>query len=127
MIGSFGSVTFQVSSSAVESFQNMKLTLTASYTQHKVHGKKAVPEFTGFDSDKITFDITLSAFLGINPLKELQTLRNMLTSKKAYSLALGSDVFGKWVIQSLSHDFQHVYLDGKLMQCKVSLTLLGME
>ena len=115
-IGSFGSVTFQVSSSAVESFQNMKLTLTASYTQHKVHGKKAVPEFTGFDSDKITFDITLSAFLGINPLKELQTLRNMLTSKKAYSLALGSDVFGKWVIQSLSHDFQHVYLDGKLMQ-----------
>lgn len=125
--GSFGTVNFQVSSAVVENFKSLKWTSTASYSQHKVHGKKAVPEFTGFDADKMTFEMTLSAFLGVNPKTEMEKLQKMMTDKKAYSMALGTDLFGKWVVQSISREFQHVYADGKLLQCKVNITLLGME
>ena len=127
MIGSFGKVTFQASSSVVETFKSMKRTATASYSQHKVHGKRAVIEFTGFDAEKLTFEMTLSAFLGVNPKTEVDKLRKMLTDKKAYSLALGTDIYGKWVLQSMTDEIQYVYGDGKMLQCKVSVTLLGME
>ena len=127
MIGSFGKVTFQASSSVVETFKSMKRTATASYSQHKVHGSRAVLEFTGFDAEKLTFEMTFSAFLGVNPKTEVDKLRKMLTDKKAYSLALGTDIYGKWVLQSMTDEIQYVYGDGKVLQCKVNVTLLGME
>ena len=127
MIGSFGQVTFEASSSVVEVFKSMKRTATASYSQHKVHGRRAVLEFTGFDAEKMTFEMTISAFLGVNPKTEVEKLRKMLTDKKAYSLVLGTDIYGKWVLQSMSDEIQYMHGDGKVLQSKVNVTLLGME
>jgi len=127
MIGSFGQVTFQASAAVVETFKSMKRTTTANYSQHKVHGKRAVLEFTSFDAEKMTFEMTISAFLGVNPKTEVEKLRKMLTDKKAYSLALGTDIYGKWVLQSMSDEIQYMHGDGKVLQSKVNVTLLGME
>lgn len=127
IIGTYGDVSFQASSSVTETFNNMKWTSSASYQQHKVHGMRAVSEFTGLDADKITFDMILSAFLGVNPLEEMKKLQSMLESRTGYTLALGTDLYGKWLLTNLSRDIQYVYKDGKVMQAKVSVTLVGME
>ncbi len=126
-IGSFGDVTFSVSSDVVEIFQNMKMTQSASYTEHKVHGAQSVIEFTGFDSAQLTFDMTLSAFFGVNPKTEITKLRDMQLSKKGYPLALGTDLYGtRWVIKSIGKTYERFWKDGSLVSAKVQVTLMEM-
>ena len=128
IIGSLGDVSFSVSDSAIKTFRNMRISETANYSQHKAHGRDAVPEFTGFDCPQVTFEMTLSAFFGVNPKKEYEKLREMLRSGEGYALALGNDVYGDlWVITSLSRAFEYLYKDGTPVSFKVSVTLLGME
>ena len=127
-IASLGDVTFSVSDKVVETFKSLKYTESASYSQHKPHGAMAVPEFTGFDAPQITFNITLSAFFGINPRKEYDKLREMMMSKKGYALAIGTELFGDlWLITNLSRALEYMYKDGTPTQYSVSVTLLGME
>lgn len=126
-VGSFGDVVFSVSSDTMETFQNMKMTQSASYSEHKVHGTQSVIEFTGFDSAQLTFEMNLSAFLGINPKTEMTKLRDMQLSRKGYPLALGTDLYGtKWVLKSMSNTYERFYKDGTLISAKVQVTLLEM-
>ena len=127
ILGSFGSVIFQVSAGAVETFNKLQLTQSVSYQGHKVHGGRTVQEFTGHDAAKLSMEITLSAFFGIDPKKELDKLEKLKNSKETCTLVLGTDICGKWYLQSVSQDYQHVYLDGRLMQCKVSLSMIEGE
>lgn len=122
-IGSYGSIVFQVSSSVAETFKDLQYTTEAKYSEHAVHGQKAVREFTGFGSDQISFNMTLSAFNGINPKKELDKLKEMMKSKKAYSLVLGTDLYGSWTIEAISESIQYTWQDGTLLQCEVGVTL----
>lgn len=126
IIGSFGMVSFQASSSLTETINNLKWTSSASYHQHKVHGQMVVPEFTGLDADKIVFDMTLSAYLGINPSREMQKLKMMLESRTYYPLILGTDYYGRWLLTNLSRDVQYIHKNGELLQAKVNVTLVGM-
>ena len=127
-IGSFGDVTFTVSADVLESFKNLKMTESANYSQHKPHGGMAIPEFTGFNAPQITFEMTLSAFWGVNPKKEYEKLREMMLSKKGYALALGTDLYGDlWLVTNLSRAFEYLYKDGTPVSFKVNVTLLGME
>lgn len=128
IVGSFGNVSFEVSNDTIKTFQSMKLDRAASYAQHKVHGMKAVPEFTGFDCAQITFEVTLSIFFGIPPRTELQKLEDMLKSRKGYPLALGTDLYGgKWLLTKIGSSFKHFWKDGTLMTVSTTLTLLEME
>ena len=125
IVGSYGDVSFQVSSSQVETFKNLKWTSAATYQLHKVHGNKAIPEFTGYDGDKITLEIELSAFLGVNPKSEMDKLVEIMESKTAHPFVLGTDVYGaKWLLTNVSRDFDRVYRDGALLSAKVQITLI---
>lgn len=124
-IGSYGGVVFQVTDKVAETFSNMQYSTSASYAEHAVHGGDAVREFTGFPSDKISFSITLSAFHGVNPDKELNKLMKMLKSKKSYSLVIGQYIYGDWTLEALSNNIQYTYKDGTCVQCETGLTLYG--
>lgn len=117
-------IVFKVSSKTVETFQNMKVTKQASYTTHKVHGHKAVPEMTGVDADTITFDMILSAFLNVNPQKELEKLKKFLTKGTVCTLVLGDKPFGDYVVKSMPYTVDYVLNDGKIAQAKVSVSLI---
>ena len=124
VIGTLGTVTFQASSEVVETIHNLKWTSSGNYTQHQVHGGKAVPEFIGRNCDQITFEILLSIFVGTNPLAELDKLSGMLKSGVAYPLVMGTDVYGKWLVSSVSRSFDHLFQDGSLISAKAQITLL---
>lgn len=128
IVGSFGDVAFSVTTDTVRTLNGLSLNDSASYVAHAVHGLQEIPEFTGFSAPKISFGVTLSAFLGLDPMTELEKLREMLRSKKGYPFALGSDVYGDlWILTDIAAECEYFYRDGTLMSINVRLTLLGME
>ncbi len=124
IVGTLGTVTFEVSPDVVATFNNFSWSGTANYGQHQVHGGKAVPEYVGRNSDQITFDVVFSAFLGVTPKAQMDKFAGMLKSGIAYPLVLGTDVYGKWLVSGLSRSFDLIYKDGALISAKAKITLL---
>ena len=117
-------VAFVVSADVIETFTNLKVNKAVSYTTHKIHGKKAAPEMTGLDADTVTFEILLSAYLGVNPQQELEKLENFMKDGTICSLVLGNKVFGTWVIKSMPYNVDYVYKEGDITQAKVTISLI---
>lgn len=127
-IGTFGDIAFEVSSSTVQTFDSMKWGSSAKYATHALHGKTGILELTGFDPDEVEFDMFLSAFLGVSPDDVLKALDRMLRDGKVSSLVIGTSVIGKkWVITKVSKAFKHVYRDGTLVSCQVSVSIKQYE
>ena len=74
----------------VETLDNMSWSGSARYSTHQRHGANALTEFTGLDPDQITFDITLSVELGVDPMAEVTstTSRNSRVSLPAASFII---------------------------------------
>ncbi|MFR1110746.1 MAG: phage tail protein, partial [Anaerotruncus colihominis] len=70
-IGCLGDVAFTVSDSVIRTLSNFQWSGSARYATHQRHLGRGLLEFTGTDPDKISFDITLSAQLGVTPAKEI--------------------------------------------------------
>lgn len=117
-------VAFEVSSSVIRTFSNMKVNKSVVYTTHKIHGHKALPEMTGMDADTVTFDILLSAYLGVNPKKELDKLEAFMKNGTICNLVLGDKPFGTWVIKSMPYNIEYVYKEGDITQAKTTISLI---
>ncbi len=66
MIGTFGDVTFEVSSDKVRTFSDMKRSGSSRLASHDLIGRKPLLEFGGPGLETLTFNMALSAFLGLD-------------------------------------------------------------
>lgn len=125
IVGCLGDIPFEVSSERVRTFSNMKRSFSASYSTHKRVGGKALPEFSGVELEKITFEMILSAYLGINPQKEEKKLENYLQQGRTLPLVIGQKTIGsyRWTIQSFNSTIQQTDGAGRVLSLKVSVTL----
>ncbi len=125
IVGCLGDIVFQVSDKTIETIDNFKWSGSARYSTHQRHGTNALTEFTGVDPDKISFDITLSAYLGVNPQMELYKIWNAERSGAALPLVLGDKAYGKYRWNILSHSTVGKYFDsaGVLTHIVVSVSL----
>lgn len=103
IVGCLGDIIFEVSSETVETIDNAVWSGSARYSEHKRHGTDALTEFTGRDSDKFSFDITLSAYLGINPMVEIVKIWEYERNGKAVPLVIGNKGYGKYRWNIVSH------------------------
>ena len=117
-------VVFEVSSNVIKTFNNMKINKSVAYTTHKIHGHKAVPEMTGLEADTITFEILLSAYLGVNPKRELDKLETFMKNGTIVYLVLGDKIVGTWVIKSMPYNIEYVYKEGDITQAKATISLI---
>ena len=103
MIGSFGDVVFEVSTDIVRTFRDMQVQRSAKFSEHAIHGGKALLEFTGLSPASMSLSIRLDAGLGVNPKEELDTLRNILNNHEAVPFFLDGEPQGDnlWVLESL--------------------------
>lgn len=126
VIGSLGKVVFRVSSSFVETFSNFKQTSGAQYSTHQRHGREDLPEFTGRDLDKITFNIELLASFGVDPGAEIEKLREYLRRGTTLTLVIGGDVVGawRWVISAIQVTANNHDVRGVITSATVAVTLL---
>ena len=125
IVGCLGDVIFTVSRSVVRTLDNMTWSGSARYATHERHLTHALTEYTGLDPDKITFDILLSAELGVDPIAEVVKLWNIERSGRAVPLTVGTKGYGKYRWNILKHEMKMktFYANGDVHTATVSVSL----
>lgn len=124
-VGCLGDIIFQVSDSLVQTLNNAQWNGSARYATHQRHLKDALTEFCGLEPDTFSFDMVLSAFLGVEPQAELNKIWNYERKGEAVSLVIGNKAYGKYRWNIVSHKTKMQYYDkeGNLLQATVSISL----
>lgn len=125
MIGCLGDIVFEVSDATVRTLNNMTWSGSARYVTHERHLNDALTEFVGLDPDKITFDITLSSDLGVDPLVDVVKIWNIERSGKAVPLTVGTKGYGKyrWNITKHTEKMMAFFANGDVHTATVSVSL----
>lgn len=125
IVGCLGDIIFTVSRSVVRTLDNMEWSGSARYATHERHLTHALTEFTGLDPDEITFDILLSADLGVDPITEVVKLWNIERSARAVPLTVGTKGYGKyrWNIVNHKMKMKTFYGNGDVHTATVSVSL----
>ena len=73
----------------------------------------------------MTFTMFFSAFLGVNPIKEIANLLQTMRRGEAHYLIIGPKAYGtnKWVITNLSNQLERYDRWGNLLAASVSVTM----
>ena len=124
-IGTFGGLSFVVSSNKVSTFDDLKWDTSAAYATHDRHLQPDLLEFLGPDPEQITFKMKFSVFLGVNPLKSVNDLRRMVREGTAERLVIGGRVYGdyKWAITKVSSAMKTFDNRGNCCAAEVTVTL----
>ena len=125
MIGSFGEVVFEVSDKKVRTFRDFQIQRSAKYSEHAIHGRKGLLEFTGLSPASASMNIRLDTGLGINPEKEIEILRDLLNNHEAVPFILDGEPQGEglWVLESLDENFEIIDNKGAFTAIQVSLKM----
>lgn len=124
-IGTFGGLSFVVSSNKVSTFDDLKWDTSAAYATHDRHLQPDLLEFLGPDPEQITLKMKFSVFLGVNPLKSVNDLRRMVREGTAERLVIGGRVYGdyKWAITKVSSAMKTFDNRGNCWAAEVTVTL----
>ncbi len=124
-IGSFGDLVFSVSDKTIKTFDNMKWDFSAKYATHDRHIMADLLEYQGPEIETLSFEIEFSIFLGVNPIKEIKRLRDMVRNGYVGRLVIGNKIYGnyKWVIQKGTISLQYFDGKGKLLSAKADIIL----
>ena len=125
MIGQLGDYEFEVSAQSVKTFDGLKISEGASWTEHKVLGRKGLLEFTGLNAGSLSLKISLNENLGADPLTEIAALREYMTEGAAVIFMLGDEVIGSdyWVIESLDEEYSEIGSKGQVKRIDLNLKL----
>lgn len=125
IVGCLGDIPFEVSSNTVQTINNMKWSGSAKYATHQRHAGDALTEFVGNDPDKISFDMVLSTFLGVNPMKMVEKLTQYRREGRTLPLVIGDTAYGRyrWTILSSDARTQHTDGIGNAVSLTVKITL----
>lgn len=124
-IGCLGAIPFKASSRAVQTVKRATWSGAARYSTHARHLTNALTEFTGIEPDAFSFEIELSAFLGVNPMEAINLIWQYERSGKAAPLVIGNKGYGKYRWNIIDHKINMEQHDGNgdLLSCTVSVKL----
>lgn len=124
-IGALGDVPFTVSASQIRTIRNFQWSGSARYGTHQRHGGNALTEFAGLDPDQISFDVTVSAELGTDPMEEIWRLWRYERNGTTLPLTIGTHAYGRYRWTLISHTVKAEYFDknGDIYHAVVSLKL----
>ncbi|MEA5041383.1 MAG: phage tail protein [Oscillibacter ruminantium] len=125
VIGTWGDVVFSVSRNKIKTFDGLKWDVAAKYATHDRHLKDPLLEYIGTDVESISFSMTFSVFLGVNPMTELTKFITAVRSGTAARLVIGPKAYGKnkWVATKISNQLDRYDNRGNLLAAKVDVTM----
>lgn len=125
-VGCLGKIVFEVSEKTIQTIQSAVWSGSVNITEHKRHLGDACTEFTGRNADEMEFEIHLSAWLGVNPLKTIRQIWEYERSGTAVPLVIGEKAYGKyrWLIRSHSAKLEKFDKAGNLLSATVSVKLI---
>ena len=124
MIGCFGSVTFKTSDKRICTFNNLKRSISAGYSEHKRYTKKSQREFEGPQNQTVTFEMKFVAGHGVKPLAMLNKIIKLCENETVCTFVIGGHKVGggKWTIDSVDADYKEVWNHGELVSVAVNVT-----
>ena len=122
-IGTFGPLTFETSEKRIRTFDAFKRKTGAKFEEHAIIGLKPKLEFTAPGLDDISFQVVFSAYLGLNPAKEIDSLREIVQKGEYHPLIIGGKTLGKFVVESVAEAWNHVDNKGNLLDAAVDISL----
>lgn len=123
-IGTLGDIVFKVSQKTVKTFEDLQIESKTNYAKHTRHNKKPLLEFQYNDTDTASFSMYLSAFLGVNPLKEMNKIDKYREKGKILPLIIGGKKYGsKWVIVNDSKGYKKFDNKGNLLIAEIKISL----
>ena len=124
MIGTLGDVTFEASSSLVRTFTDFQRSGgDPQYAEHQRIGRKSLLQFVSPGIDTVSFKMSFSAERGLNPRREIETLRTIRDSGAVNTLILDGAPLGDFVITSLTEEWKRLDNHGFLLSADLSVTL----
>lgn len=125
-IGCLGEIPFMVSADTLQTLNNAVWSGSAVYGKHQRHLMDALTEFTGLEPDQFSFNMTLSAYLGVNPMTAITQLWNYERNGSPIPLVIGTKGYGKyrWTITGHKIKMQTMDGQGNLIAAEVSINLL---
>ena len=119
-------IQFIVSREVFRTPSNMSWGGSARYSTHERHATHALTEFTGLDPDSFSFNLLLTAELGVDPMAELVKLWTYERAGEALGLVIGAHAYGKyrWTIQKHETKLEYTDKNGDLYAVEVSVDLL---
>ncbi len=124
-IGCLGDILFEVTQDKIMTPSSFSWSGSASYTTHDRHLTNAMTEFTGLAPDTISLEVTLSMYLGVDPMESLVKLWTYERNGRALPLTIGNKAYGKyrWTITSHTMKAQDFLKDGTVSSATVSISL----
>ena len=124
MIGCFGSVTFKTSDKRICTFNNLKRSISAGYSEHKRYTKKSQREFDGPQNQTVTFEMKFVAGHVVKPLAMLNKIIKLCENGTVCTFVLGGHKVGggKWTIDSVDADYKQVWNHGELVSVSINVT-----
>lgn len=125
-VGCLGDIAFEVSTKTLMTLNNFVWSGSVRFSEHQRVGTNALTEFAGIDADHISFDIILSAYLGVNPLQEMIKIWEHERNGDTLPLVVGNKAYGKyrWCITDHQIKSQSFDGDGDITSATVSISLL---
>lgn len=125
VIGCLGDIAFEVSSGVIKTFDRLTWTGVARYAVHARHGTNSLTEFCGIEPDGVSFEITLSKYLGADPMQELVKIWTYERMGEALVLTIGEKAMGKYRWNIVKHSIKAENYDGagNIVSAVVSLEL----
>lgn len=125
MIGSLGEVGFETSGKKIKTFDGLNRNATVRLASHDLIDRKPLLEFVGAALETISFTMSLSAYWGIDPVDEIETLREMRDTGMAVPFILDGKPQGDglWLIEMLAETWKHVDSEGRPRVIECNLTL----
>lgn len=124
-IGSLGAIVFQVSSSKVITFKDMKRSTKARYASHDIIGSKPIIEFMGPDGEELSFAMHFSVAWGVNPQEETKKIRAICEKGEANYFVLCNSTIGEnpWIVESVGESVETVDNNGRIISSAIEVTL----
>lgn len=122
-IGTFGPITFEVSTTKNRTFDDFKRKTQSKFEQHELIGLKPKLEFVAPGLDEISFQVIFSAFLGLNPLNEATQLRDIVQKGEYHPLVIGGKTIGNFVIDNISEAWKHIDNQGNVFYIAVDVSM----
>ncbi|WP_282012772.1 phage tail protein [Pyramidobacter piscolens] len=122
-IGTFGAVTFEASREFVRTFDDLQRSGQTQYAEHARIGLKPLLQYVSPGLETISFKMSFSVELHVDPRGEIDLLRVMRDQGHAALLVLDGRPLGRFVVQSLSETWRRVDNTGYLCAAEVQVSL----
>ncbi|HMT03729.1 MAG TPA: phage tail protein [Burkholderiales bacterium] len=125
MIAILQDVIFEVSNLFVNTFDNLNRVAKTRYATHEIIGQKPKLEFIGFELDEITFEMNLTRqlFGFIDPMWQVNKLREYMHNKKVLNFTMGSTVYGQYVIENVTDKATNIDNHGNIYKVLLTVTM----